>query len=293
MGIDINTARLIIHEVKNGHNLGKVITLGRQKLFLEKKQASLLKDILHGKLLLNTELELPVNDFAEPFFKALGATEIHSLDASDFEGANVIQDLNLPLQTSLIAQYDTVIDGGTLEHVFNFPEAIKSAMKMVRQNGSLWLFTPCNNLFGHGFYQFSPDLFFQLLNEKNGFAIEGVFLYNVDKISEIFSIKNPLLFKNRITMINGHASYLFVKAKRINSEILLDKIEVMQSDYAEVRWKGESWQAIEKKTYNWTNFFLPYSLRKSMYKLKKSIKILKSPVGNMLPNFFTKINIDY
>jgi hypothetical protein len=46
---------------------------------------------------------------------------VTSIDFSDQEGAIVIQDIGVPLQQGLVGQFNLAIDGGTLEHVFNFP----------------------------------------------------------------------------------------------------------------------------------------------------------------------------
>ena len=45
------------------------------------------------------------------------------MDASAFEGANFVHDLNNPIPEELHCKYDAVVDGGTLEHVFNVPVA--------------------------------------------------------------------------------------------------------------------------------------------------------------------------
>src|SRR5437763_3852117 len=62
----------------------------------------------------------PIDDIA--LFRALGFTSVESLDASDYEGADIVWDLNKAVPDSLKAKYDVVFDGGTSEHVFNFPQ---------------------------------------------------------------------------------------------------------------------------------------------------------------------------
>ena len=86
------------------------------------------------------------------------------MDASSFEGATVVHDLNLPITEALKGRFDVVCDAGTIEHVMNFPTAIRNCMEMVRVGGHLILGTPANNFFGHGFYQFSPELWFRLFS---------------------------------------------------------------------------------------------------------------------------------
>ena len=59
---------------------------------------------------------------------------------------------------ALRERFSVVIDGGLLEHVFDFPTAIRNCMRMVRQGGHLILNLPVNNFPGHGFYKFGPGL---------------------------------------------------------------------------------------------------------------------------------------
>jgi hypothetical protein len=68
-------------------------------------------------------------DFCEPYLIALlGADEIISIDASGYENATIIHDMNEPAE-DLAEQFDLVIDGGSLEHIFNFPVAILNVMR--------------------------------------------------------------------------------------------------------------------------------------------------------------------
>jgi hypothetical protein len=64
------------------------------------------------------------------------------------------------------------LDGGTTEHVFNFPTALTNAMQMVETGGHLVIITGGNNFCGHGFYQFSPELFYRALSAENGFEMK-------------------------------------------------------------------------------------------------------------------------
>ena len=89
------------------------------------------------------------------------------MDFSAYEGAAILHDLNEPVGDELKEKFTFVLDGGTLEHIFNFPVAITGAMEMVAVGGHLAIVTGGNNFFGHGFYQFSPELFFRAFNLEN------------------------------------------------------------------------------------------------------------------------------
>src|SRR5829696_928079 len=64
--------------------------------------------------------------YAEPFLEHLGAEKIVSFDASDYENASVAHDFNQPIPAEFRNRFSVVLDGGKLEHVFNFPIAINN-----------------------------------------------------------------------------------------------------------------------------------------------------------------------
>ncbi len=103
----------------------------------------------------------PQADFASDLslFHALGIASVVALDANDFEGADLVWDLNQPVGDNLVAQFDTILDPGTLEHVFDIRTALTNVNRMLKPGGRVLHFGPCNNYANHGFYQFSPTLF--------------------------------------------------------------------------------------------------------------------------------------
>lgn len=114
--------------------------------------------------------------YAEDYLRSLGAYGVTSFDYSDYENAEHLHDFNLPIPDRWRNKFSVVLDGGTLEHVFNYPQAIANAMSMVEVGGHLLLMTPANGYCGHGFYQFSPDLFYRVLGSENGFRVRLMFL---------------------------------------------------------------------------------------------------------------------
>ena len=66
-------------------------------------------------------------------------SELAVIDASPYEGATIVHDLNTPVDTSLHERFDVVIDGGDLEHVFNIPVALANLMSMLTVGGTMLL----------------------------------------------------------------------------------------------------------------------------------------------------------
>jgi hypothetical protein len=106
-------------------------------------------------------------------FAALGFLTSHSVDVSAYEGADFIHDLNRPgLAQAVGGPYDTVIDPGTLEHVFDLGTALDNVFDVLAPGGSAVHSLPLGNRIDHGFYQFSPDFMLDYY-EANGFEIRG------------------------------------------------------------------------------------------------------------------------
>jgi hypothetical protein len=176
--------------------------------------------------------------YIEPLLEMLGARESASVDASAYEGATIIHDMNEPLPNEMKNRFSVAIDFGTSEHVFNYPQALKNAMESVAVGGHFLGVLPCNGWTGHGFYQFSPELFFRALAPENGFELEDQYMcQSVNQSSngaEWYRCVDPKLLNRRAEIVTNCPAYLLVKAKRIE---ICDVFSSMpqQSDYA-VMW---------------------------------------------------------
>ena len=176
--------------------------------------------------------------FAEPVFKSLGARKVSSIDASSFEGAEFVHDLSKPVGADLKQRFDLVYDGGTLEHVFNFPVALQNCMEMVRENGRFFMHTCANNWCGHGFYQFSPELFYNVFSADNGFEVERMILHVVGPYGRWYEVANPQVIRTRVELFNSFPLQLLVQARRVKVVPLFEKMP-QQSDYTP-RWAEQS-----------------------------------------------------
>ncbi len=238
MGLDRNGTKLLLYAKSLGVDFGKTIMLGRQGLHIDKKN---LQNNLSQFGITNVNAEDILKEegrYAEPFLRILGAKKIDSIDASDYESANIIHDMNFPITDEHKATYDVVIDGGSLEHIFNFPVAIKNCMEMIKPGGYFLGITPANNFFGHGFYQFSPDLYFKVFSPENGFKIEKIIFFTDRKNPKWYEVKDPDEVRTRVTICNDHPSYLFVIGKRISKMPIFEAVP-QQGFYQNLLWKDK------------------------------------------------------
>jgi SAM-dependent methyltransferase len=113
------------------------------------------------------------------FFGRLGFSEVKSLDRSDFEGADFIADLNLPLPVELHDRFDVVLNGGTLEHIFHVPNVLSNVHRLLKVGGRVIHIAPASNQIDHGFYCFSPTLFHDYYT-ANRYEIRALHLCEFD-----------------------------------------------------------------------------------------------------------------
>jgi hypothetical protein len=246
MAIDSNYARFLIACREDGVNFRNTLTLGRLNYYLSVKETrNVLRRTGLDEKRFPDLLNYDSSRYAETFLKALGAEKVESMDASGFEGATIVHDLNQPIPENLKGAFDVVCDGGTIEHVLNFPTVIRNCMEMVKVGGHLILNSPANNLFGHGFFQFSPELWFRLLSPSQGFEIKRVVAVEYGPRSLCFEVSDPETVRERVVMTNRYPVVLLVLARKIAEKRIFESFP-QQSDYVP-RWKGSGDAASTRK----------------------------------------------
>jgi hypothetical protein len=236
MGITASTAALLARAKQDGARFDQTATVGRQSLALS--NADLAK--------LARRLNIPEPDwnafaadgYCEDLFRHFfGARQITSFDASDYQNASVVHDLNRPIPPEYTKAFDALVDGGTIEHIFDIKQVLSNYMTLVRVGGDVFICTTANNLCGHGFYQFSPEFFYRVFNEANGFRIESVCMIEtpfhlVEKSprQRVFKVADPASVGKRMVIVTDKPVSIYVQARRIADRPLFAELPY-QSDY--------------------------------------------------------------
>ena len=233
MGFNFDGTRFLLYARTQGVRFERTATVGRPELHLSaealRKNLSDFGYVMSGGEV--DEMMRKAGGFAEPFLEALGAGEVCSFDASGFEGASHIHDFNLPVGEGFKNRFTAVIDGGTLEHVFNFPVAIKNCMEMLEVGGHFLGMTPANNFPGHGLYQFSPELFFRVFSEPNGFRVVRMIVFEGSPGGDWFEVADPAAVGERVSFVNSQQATLLVIAQKVRTAQIF-AAPPQQSDYA-------------------------------------------------------------
>lgn len=166
----------------------------------------------------------------ELFLNKYGSTSVDSIDISNYEGATIIHDLNFPVNESLHHKFDTVFDGGCLEHIFNISQALYNVSKMCKVGGQIIHILPANDFCGHGFWQFSPELFFSLYSEKNGYGETNISIGDMTNVNFGCSLESP---KNGIRQNIKHPNPIYVIVRTV---LMTENFShaIQQSDYYSV-----------------------------------------------------------
>ena len=214
MGISISTARLLLDWIDEYEISGRSLTLGVQDvnfsemqlyqamfeqdmhafrgqiefkdnaLTIGSKEIMMTREVLKSKSKLyrndpnpsiqNPAAEMKLHEAA--FFEILGFDH-QSLDNSDYEGADIIQDLNQDF--SVEKSFDFILDFGTSEHVFDFPAVLRNIHNNLNAAGYIFHFCPSHNFVDHGFYTVSPCLFYEYY-EANHYDILKSYFVKLD-----------------------------------------------------------------------------------------------------------------
>ena len=180
----------------------------------------------HVAKILGLPMVIDFGMYSEELLKrSFGANLVDSYDYSDYEDATFIADMNKPLLSN--RKYDTVIDCGTIEHIYNVPQALANISLLCSKGGQIVHVSPSNNFCGHGFWQVSPELFFSLYSELNGYAETEVFLADLRNPRHWFEVHRPTNGK-RAEASSKSPLYVMCKTRKISE---FDHLQPQQSDY--------------------------------------------------------------
>lgn len=169
MGISKSCISLLLETRKLTPFKGNILQLGRQWIFFSydhlvekaKKHNAILTD--PKKLSFSHDPTYAKAKFIDDitFFESLGFSKVESLDVTDAESPTYTWDLNKPIPAKFHNQYDVILDGGTSEHICNIPQVLKNIHLMLKDDGIvIHAANPIHNHVDHGYYSFSPSLFY-------------------------------------------------------------------------------------------------------------------------------------
>ncbi len=181
MAINYWSTHLLASYAKKTH-LGETLTFGRQNILIPARY--------HKKLSKAHNIDSStLSGFCEPLLYKIGSSKVISVDVSDHEGCDLILDLSQPIPEKYYNLFDTIIDYGTSEHIFNYPQVLSNVFRMLKNDGAYNFCLPVTGWCDHGLYQFSPNMFTSI-STSGYFNLK--YLFMLSKYSRnVYAVKNP------------------------------------------------------------------------------------------------------
>lgn len=225
MGLNYRLLSRIVDNEKELFKNKKIISLGVLYPFLSRKEIDRL-------FVLGLDKNFTKENFASHFFKdILKAKEFHTLDISDYQGAELIANLNIVLEDKFKNSYDVVLDAGTVEHLSNTPVAIQNIFDLLKDDGIFYFGSPCNNWVNHGFFQFSPTFFKDLDRYNSSIKLQKLSL-EIPAISKSFDLVNisdlySLAIFNTFYKTGLQGTFRKINSQRINFNFIQEKYDLL------------------------------------------------------------------
>jgi hypothetical protein len=199
------------------------------------------------------------------FFSLLGV-KLYTMDISDYQDCDIVHDLNTKIQSDLKERFDVVIDGGTMEHLFDTKQCLENICEMTKTYGRVIHMSPSNNYSGHGFYQFSPDIFFDYYYTNNFDEINGLYV-----ITPLNTILTKVFGKTKLgswpiyKLDNNFYGKMFIS--KFPSMVFFSAIKTQLSTCNKIPQQGDMYRSILEEKTKKNDFFIS--------KDTKTFKIIK------------------
>jgi hypothetical protein len=187
------TLRLLAELHRDGGLEGPVVTLGNQDVYASLGDLrALFREVgcpwqepaavqPHTSEMFSRAYPERTNDYvhARTLFSMLGIEEYADIDAYEFDRPTIVHDLNTPVPDALCDRFGLLLDGGTLEHIFDVRTCLDNVIAMMRIGGRVIHWNAASNMIDHGFWAINPSVYFDLY-EANGFEALSATIFEWD-----------------------------------------------------------------------------------------------------------------
>jgi SAM-dependent methyltransferase len=146
---------------------GRALMIGRQntglipgeaKHLIERNGIPLLRDDfeIEKNTIHSTGRDGEITDRA--FFAAFSNCSVEAIDVSDYESAEIVHDMSVPIPDHLKGQFDFIYDGSSLDNIFNVATAMQNVSDLLKPGGRCVLMN-WSNSFPTAYAMLSPDWF--------------------------------------------------------------------------------------------------------------------------------------
>ena len=193
MGYTKQSLKLLLKENQSNALKGKFLSIGKQSVAIN--QTNLLGLIEHYGYAkedsissfekdLSTRNKLQYSD--DSLIKTLFEMSYNCMDKADYEGADIIQDMNLPLKNKK-AKYDAIYNGSCMDNLFNTYQFLVNTSELLNVGGRIFHIEAAGNVRG-AFSMFSPEYFlsFYAINKYKRCEVYLIVSYDENSRYDLF-----------------------------------------------------------------------------------------------------------
>jgi hypothetical protein len=169
VGLHKQMVRFIIREAKFSPIRGTVLLLGRQTIHLTPDRFSEL--MREEEMQFDPSIPLTLDSYTRAsqgkgfisdtyLFKVLGADKVIAIDVSDYEGAEIVHNLDTPIPAELEGKFDFICNGSVFDNMFNPIVGLTNSSRLLAPRGRVIHFEHASNYTNAAYLQFSPNWFF-------------------------------------------------------------------------------------------------------------------------------------
>lgn len=191
-------ARMLIQEHHYRPITGRVLTLGAQTIAMSHAEAlkifaeeglnvpeSVAKETsgaIDNRTRVAKDMKF-IDDQA--FFKMLGVERVYSMDVTDYEGCDIVFDLNDKVPSEFYGKWDFIIDGGTFDHIFDVRTSFENITNLLSPSGRAFMWNAASNFTGAAYISFGPDMFKDYFT-LNRFADCKSYIVEGDRMDQLY-----------------------------------------------------------------------------------------------------------
>jgi SAM-dependent methyltransferase len=185
MGITREAAEIIMHCNSEKPITGEFCCIGKQSVTMNKNEIEKIFQYYfeceqyqiewdHDHLTRNplaADSEMTDKSFIKSIFLSdkrnrISYINYNCIDVSDYEGANIIHDMNKPVKRELYSKFDFIYDGSCIDNVFDPACFLINISKMLKINGRAIIFTH-SSLYPGAFVMINPEWLFSYFAVNN------------------------------------------------------------------------------------------------------------------------------
>jgi hypothetical protein len=237
MGLLPSSIKLLLKYNKKYQFEGPVLSLGNQEIWASYSDLQVYFNET-GNTYVTTKAFVPhtsymfLNDpimaeFAKDFvharffFEMMGINDYADMDKFESDKPTYLHDLNLPVPNDVYDSYSFILDGGTIEHIFDVRQVLSNIVKMLKPGGCVMHISSYS--IDHGFYGLSPCLFYDFY-KANGFVDFTCHILQVDfrnilrtyrNKNDYFEYKYGMDFQNMLD--SSRQAMVFFVGRKVNA----------------------------------------------------------------------------